>query len=106
MVVQKQPSRRANCVWPRREQERPIWLLDKSTLQSLSVDETLWSDGDPDHYSARGFSLLRWGQTKARVSGRAAWAPLPQPEGAGPSRRRRSEEHTSELQSRPHLVCR
>jgi hypothetical protein len=46
----------------------PIWQLANSTLQSLSVVETLWSGGDPDHYSARGFSPLRWSQTKARAS--------------------------------------
>src|SRR3712207_8550028 len=30
----------------------------------------------------------------------------PEPEGEGPRRRARSEEHTSELQSRQYLVCR
>src|SRR6266498_5684341 len=34
---------------------------------------------------------------------RAGWARWRRPK---PSRRQRSEEHTSELQSRPHLVCR
>src|SRR3989442_7827905 len=35
-------------------------------------------------------------------------APYPRPTGSDPARfrLRRSEEHTSELQSRPHLVCR
>src|SRR3989442_12790630 len=33
-------------------------------------------------------------------------APESREEGAEPSKKRRSEEHTSELQSRPHLVCR
>src|SRR6266699_2690855 len=38
---------------------------------------------------------------------RAQTAPSPRPVvGAGRARPRRSEEHTSELQSRPHLVCR
>src|SRR3989304_7712618 len=32
--------------------------------------------------------------------------PLPRPRGIGFPLRRRSEEHTSELQSRLHLVCR
>src|SRR3989442_3589426 len=31
---------------------------------------------------------------------------LPWPSGAGAGAHTRSEEHTSELQSRPHLVCR
>src|SRR3989442_9079186 len=35
---------------------------------------------------------------RARRHGHAGWA--------GPGRGGRSEEHTSELQSRPHLVCR
>src|SRR2546422_3520102 len=43
----------------------------------------------------------------ARHAGRSIrGVPLPSPLSWGGGRRRRSEEHTSELQSRLHLVCR
>src|SRR5436305_3171947 len=47
----------------------------------------------PISVSLGGFKLL--------LSGPGASGSRPMPDG-----RRRSEEHTSELQSRPHLVCR
>src|SRR5690554_7245263 len=45
------------------------------------------------------FRLLRAGQPERRPAGAVGGA-------AGSTRCHRSEEHTSELQSRPHLVCR
>src|SRR5690554_7258109 len=45
-------------------------------------------------------TLFRSGRRCGRSRHRAPWYPGP------PSRAARSEEHTSELQSRPHLVCR
>src|SRR3712207_8309516 len=46
-------------------------------------------------------ALLPWHATRAHHAGAAAAG-----EGSLPSLRRRSEEHTSELQSRQYLVCR
>src|SRR3989442_8986772 len=50
---------------------------------------------------------------RCRRTARPAWEPVcsppdsgPRPEGSRRAPRQRSEEHTSELQSRPHLVCR
>src|SRR3989442_3605678 len=42
----------------------------------------------------------------APANGQGALAPSAQPLGDVVWQQRRSEEHTSELQSRPHLVCR
>src|SRR5260364_489495 len=40
------------------------------------------------------------------ISGRSTQSPRPRDKRDRPCRRRRSEEHTSELQSPDHLVCR
>src|SRR3989442_12014547 len=47
--------------------------------------------------STPGFSGA---SSSTTTSSKTGWREIP------PSRRPRSEEHTSELQSRPHLVCR
>src|SRR5436305_5777042 len=52
-------------------------------------------------------SRNRAGSDQARIARRAANKSEPPRRACGRSnRRQRSEEHTSELQSRPHLVCR
>src|SRR5690554_7179851 len=67
--------------------------------------------------TSKGFALLPAWEDSARVSGPVAWnrlaglAPRTEPRVAMalaplPAPISRSEEHTSELQSRPHLVCR
>src|SRR5436305_15044426 len=49
----------------------------------------------------------RWCPRSARpTSARWAWRCTATPARAAPAPCSRSEEHTSELQSRPHLVCR
>src|SRR6266498_1310824 len=54
--------------------------------------------------SPRGMRSLRSGMPSRSVSIRVG--SVRNPPGSGPIDGPRSEEHTSELQSRPHLVCR
>src|SRR6266498_4246191 len=61
---------------------------------STSSEEALWAELE----RLTGIFLERWLTIRDG-------APLP-PLADGPSLLERSEEHTSELQSRPHLVCR
>src|SRR3712207_8358326 len=65
----------------------------------------------PPDRQARGLRLLRGdGRPRRELGLRRAQRIPPQPEGVRPGDedelRRRSEEHTSELQSRQYLVCR
>src|SRR3989442_6024549 len=67
-----------------------IYTLSYTTLfRSLNLD-------DREYHSS---PLPKW-STREELQARAAKSPQP----AQP--KKRSEEHTSELQSRPHLVCR
>src|SRR5690625_6200426 len=58
--------------------------------------------------NAAGHSALLWGWRRlvVAVSGAQGSAPPPGVDGSRPWASPRSEEHTSELQSRGHLVCR
>src|SRR5215813_14717279 len=72
----------------------PIWIAGEADLESESVREALASDLILDAIVGTGFKPPLRGLAKAAV------AAINNAIGT------RSEEHTSELQSRPHLVCR
>src|SRR5438445_5607164 len=73
-------------------------LFPYTTLfRSADPGETSTQAYPPHHYTRHSRAEVQRGRP-ARAPGRRGWEPRP--------RESRSEEHTSELQSRQYLVCR
>src|SRR3989442_7677305 len=83
-------------------------MIRRPPRSTLFPYTTLFRSDDDQHGRPEQIELLLDAQRPRMVQHPRLRVQIVRREGEGPreARRRRSEEHTSELQSRPHLVCR